>query len=323
MPEITRISPEILRDRHRLSPQQINFLYQKEVITETHEQKAQIIGKLSEFLRITDALKSHGIEFLPLKGPLLSFRLYGDGTIRDIGDIDILTDVLDIPKAISVLESNGYLPYEIPWSDSASGQRILTDLRSHVAFYNPEKGTVTELHWRLMKNYQWNFLSPVSLVNQNKESITFMDRRYNVLGKEVELLYLLIHGGFHHWSLLKWLLDVRDYLRVHEIDWSRFTGLSNAIKADRLINLCNQLLKEYFPGSPLIPISEGTQPYLFKLSKESIEGLTGNESVSMRTSLRHLCFALCTYPGLGYKSRFLWTKVKSSLYFGRIGKHLG
>ncbi len=159
MPPITGIPPEILRYRHRLSPQQINALFGRKVIEESFEEKAKALGKVGEFLRITDAIASAGIGFVPLKGPLLSFRIYGDATFRTYSDLDILTDASNLTRIEGILKGEGYITYGRPWPQSLKKQSQMLSYGHHISFVHPEKQTAFEIHWKLATASWLNFRS--------------------------------------------------------------------------------------------------------------------------------------------------------------------
>ena len=109
----TLLSPELLYTRHRLSYPQIDSLlgtnhkelYQKDII-----ENFKIIR---EFIVVTDEFRKNGIRFIPLKGPPLSHRIYGDATFRRYHDLDILIDSMDIkttnPLLLFLYRPFGYL----------------------------------------------------------------------------------------------------------------------------------------------------------------------------------------------------------------------
>ena len=57
--------------------------------------------------RLLAALSEAGIVAMPLKGPFLSERLYGDAALRSSTDIDLLVPVADLDRALLALEGAG------------------------------------------------------------------------------------------------------------------------------------------------------------------------------------------------------------------------
>ncbi len=320
MPPITGIPPEILRDRHRLSSQQVNALFGRKVIEESLEEKAKALGKVAEFLKVTDALKEAGVSFVPLKGPLLSFRLNGDATYRYFRDLDILVDASAVTEAKEIIDSFGYQDCGPAWpSDRKMQHRTLT-YSHHLALINPVNGQIIELHWRLM-NTQWlNFRQTDNLIGNNITTADFAGRKFSVLNNELELLYLVIHGGLHRWGRLKWLADVHEYLKSQKINWEIFNEFSDSLKAGRLVALCNTMLAEFFPGGPLIPCSSSASKHMVGASFKTIaeDDYSGPETI--REIMKNLPFGLAVYPGVSFKVRLLCGVVGNSIFHGRMSR---
>jgi hypothetical protein len=311
------IAPEVLRDRHHLSAQQINSLLGNGTLKETYEEKVAQLELVREFITVTDALRDVGISFVPLKGPLLSFRLYGDVTFRHFIDLDILVDSTSVQSVIRIIEKDGYQVFTLKWPEKSEMQRRLLRLRHHISYIHPDKQIIIEIHWRLMSRQGLNFKRSDDLVKQNLSAINFAGRSFVVLNNELELLYLLIHGGFHHWGRLKWLADINQYLESQVIIWEKFNKLTQTLKAGRLMALCNFMLNEYFPAGSLLPYSPEAPPYIIRFSKKRIEGDYSYPD-SIRTILQFLHFSLIVYPGYIYKIRLICNIIGNSIFFGRI-----
>jgi Uncharacterised nucleotidyltransferase len=318
MPPIKDISPVLLKERHRLSPQQINSLFGSGVISETIDEKANAIGKVGEFLRITDALSAASIRFIPLKGPLLSFRLYGDATLRYFSDLDILVDASSLTCITKILEGEGYVPYGRLWPLDYREQRRVLSYAHHISFFHPEKLTAFEIHWRLATRPWLNFSKADTFDAPELTSLSFEGRSFTVLNNEQELLFLVIHGGHHRWSMLKWLVDVNVYLKVHYICWEKFSKLSDALNAGRMVALCNAMLSEYFPGGTLMPCLSPAPEYMVRLSKKAIEDASTSGPETVGEILTIIRFLLHAYPGSGHKFRVLKNTVTNSFFHGRL-----
>ena len=176
MPPVTGIPPEILRSRHRLSSQQVNALFGRKVIEESLEDKIRSLEKIAEFIRITDVLNSEGIGFIPLKGPVLSYRLYGDAMVREYCDLDLMVGLSSVSKAEDLLIGLGYEPvgYQLP--EGRLGQQIVFSHVHHVLFTHKAHDLRIELHWRLFQSPPVRFTKLDSLVAANLSEITFEGR---------------------------------------------------------------------------------------------------------------------------------------------------
>src|SRR5690554_6031113 len=140
-------SREILYHRHRLSHQQINKILGHHQNQLDFEEKISSLNLLAEFLSVADYFKSNDIWFLPLKGPLLSYRIYGDVTCRIYRDFDLLVKPEDAPKAISLLCKLGYYHEPYRWSNDQKKRLKILRRVNQLTLYHPDKYHAIEVHW--------------------------------------------------------------------------------------------------------------------------------------------------------------------------------
>lgn len=92
-------------------------------------------------IRLIAALEEQSIRVLPLKGPFLGERLYGDVGARVSADIDLLVGKDELSRASEVLVGLGYERH--PYASSATACPALHECLVHASL--PE----VELHWRV------------------------------------------------------------------------------------------------------------------------------------------------------------------------------
>jgi len=170
----------------------------------------------AELLRITALLQSHRIEMLAFKGPLLSQKLYGDITLRQFGDLDLLIHKKDLQRVLMLLTDAGYLSdIRIPQERADE----LYDLLTVIGFIHPDTGLRIEIHWELLsKNYaiDWHRQN----LWEAAERIIINHTPVPALAFEHQLLYLCIHGSKHLFERLEWICDIDRYIRATpSIDW--------------------------------------------------------------------------------------------------------
>ncbi len=316
MSGITDISPEILKERHRLSPRQINSLFGREVIQESLEEKKAALETVAEFIRVTDALREEGISFIPLKGPLLSYRLHADATFRFYRDLDILVDVADINITAFILEKLGYGAETAAWPKESRRQKRIIVHTNEFSFFNPAKQLVIELHWRLLKIPVVSFSRLGELVRENTMILNFTGRSFSVLSNEMELLYLAVHGGTHWWNRLKWHTDIDAFLKTRTIDWKRFAGLTSELKAGRMVALCNEMLAEYIPGGSIIPDVEPACPFMVKFSHKMIRSQKELTADFYSRIAYSIYYTLISFPGIKYKVKVIRDYLFVLEYYG-------
>lgn len=143
--------------------------------------------RLLELLRAAEGL-------VPLRGPLLSARLYGDATLRPGQDLDVLALGADgYRRAAAFLRGRGFVTAE---KEAVSGGY-------HEVYTDPGSGVRVELHRRLM--------NPDLLPDGYK--MTFAPRPFEGLTYAApdavdELVLACLHAWKHGWSRLLDLLDI-------------------------------------------------------------------------------------------------------------------
>lgn len=322
MPGIASIPPEILRTRHRLSPLQINILFGRNIIEESRDDKAVALERVAGFLELTDALTRAGVGFIPLKGPLLSERLYGDPTARYSHDLDILVREEDIANAYRVLAASGYIPLSPPLPESSGRRKKKLKYNHHISYIHPDREQIVELHWRIMNRPWMGFSNIDGLLQDNLIEHEFAGRRFIVPAVELELLYLVIHGAAHRWGRLKWLADVHRLLEAKAFSETGFSDLTKILKAGRLVALCNEVLMEYFPKVKLLPCSARPSEYMLRSVRRAIASESYHGPATIAEILNNIRYALSAYPGLGYKLKLAGTVIGNSLLSGRLSRVL-
>jgi Uncharacterised nucleotidyltransferase len=291
----------LLYNRHRLSHRQINDFLKESGKDEPINERIQQMELVREFLAISDVFVDSGIEFLSLKGPLLSYQLYNDPTYRCFRDLDFLMDLSYIDKANRFLIERGYQPVDYTWPTDKRRKELLVRHTNQVGLYHPEKNCRIELHWKLLS---YDFINPVTLkqiILSNQNSIQFAGQRFVVFNPEFELLYLIIHGGLHFWHRLKWLVDVHEMLNKYPVNNKKFIELAEVMKAGRLVDLCNVMLQEFYPGQRILPKSGRSPKLLINFSLKQIRQKKEIDHPGGFDIIRTVLAGISAFPGSSYK----------------------
>lgn len=300
---ISSVPRKILSEKHRLSVNQIDELRQESQSGGDWTIKLESFSLIRALMEIAGSFAERGIGFVPLKGPVLSFRLYGDATHRHSRDLDILTAPGKVSDALQLLTALGYRYVTLQWPEKTDLQRILLKHTNQLSLHHPESGVTVELHWRLLNvlPFPENVLDEI--VAAHRESFNLGEQEFTVMSPELELLYLVIHGGLHYWRRLKWLVDVHGILGQWSIDWEEFRRLVDRFHAGRMVALCNQALERYFPGSKTIPLEAEVSDFLVKYSFRKIDEKADLEHDTLRGMLLARYYSLRCFPGWLYKLR--------------------
>jgi len=252
---------------------------------------------------VTSLLHQSGITFICLKGPILSLKIYGDPTYRYIGDFDFLLPFPEVDRAANLLFSQGY---QVP--DDLPSVRHLPHIQKHrnqILLHHPESNMLVELHWRLLQ------IPPVKeelvdrLVQENLKEVVFSGQTFMTLCDELDLLFLIIHGGQHNWFRLKWLEDVRQITRLDKYDPVKFTELVNTCQAQRMVALCRALLQHFYPGEPLLPAFGLPSRFGLRFARSRINAPTERQYDNLQDLIRYAFSLFTNFPGIGYKLRVI------------------
>lgn len=177
-----------------------------QAIDALHRQELQRSIRLStELLRLLTLFEEHGIPAMPIKGPVLAQRVYGNLGLRAFWDLDLLVPQDAVAEAGQLLAQEGFVAEE-RWS----ARRLRRELRGNCEqnFDHPERLVHVELHWRFVPRSIGLDLS-VAEVWQRAEEIVFLGRPMPVPALQDELLTLTVHHGAKHgWERLRMITDV-------------------------------------------------------------------------------------------------------------------
>ena len=113
-----------------------------------HTNACQNLVLTTELLRLLTLFESHGIAAIPYKGPALAVTLYGDLSLRQFDDLDILIGQQDALEAAALLRAQNYRPlFSLP------PRKRAIFLRREMAFVHPNGRNIVELHWGITERH--------------------------------------------------------------------------------------------------------------------------------------------------------------------------
>jgi putative nucleotidyltransferase-like protein len=188
----------------------------------------------AELIKIMELFRSAGIQAIPYKGPLLAVEAYGDVTLREFEDLDIVLRQRDVVKASEILLDLGYRA-KFPWilaPGSAS-----TVVPGEYNFRDETRRMMVELHTELtLRHFPVRpdlddlvlRLAPVLL--SGHELATF--------GAEDMLPMLCIHGSKDFWERISWIADIAEFVHSHpRLDWDQTLRRAESLRAGRMLRV--------------------------------------------------------------------------------------
>lgn len=171
---------------------------------------------------------------LVFKGPTLAEDAYGDITLRECGDLDLLVHRDEFPQVEAMLRAQGFRSW---WDDSKS-------TRQSFACEFERSDAALDVHWHLTPgwlNYRVDFDSLWS----HGVPTTEAGDRFRKLAPEDSLSVLSIHGTKHWWERLRWICDVAELVNRGLIrDWNRVETSARSANALRTVRLGLRLARD-------------------------------------------------------------------------------
>jgi Uncharacterised nucleotidyltransferase len=203
----------------------------------------------AELLKVLNGLKEHGIPAVPFKGPVLASWIYGDLSLRESGDLDIIIAKRNLRDALAFIESQGYRRRSGKFREVVEDPSEKAINRYHVMEHK-DSGVIIDLQTSLegphfsfaLDDYRlWNGVVSRELGQQTVLSFSAED----------SLILLCVHGTKDMWSKLKWICDIAELLdREKGLNWDRVLDQARRLRARRKLFL-GCLLASHLLGAHL------------------------------------------------------------------------
>jgi len=177
----------------------------------------KVVSITNEIVRIINQMGENEIQPLILKGSPLSVKINEDSVFRPTNDIDILVDPLEFARAEKVLEQMGYKRYSPDFSLTPWQQKAYFKRHHHFEYFHLKRAISVELHWRIRS---FNIKRFPTSSNLSTQKINIAGCLVPVMDDEYWLLFLMVHGYKHMWSRLRWLYDIKEFMKIN-VDWDK------------------------------------------------------------------------------------------------------
>ncbi len=231
---------------------------------------------------------------------MLSLQLYNDFAMRSARDIDLLIRWKDIDRASEILKANGYNLFPAKKKSSSLNKRLYRHTLYDFMFVNQEIHITMELHWSLaFHNYfkKSNDLGLEAMIDY----IIYNNHPIPILNKQMQLLFLAVHGSKHKWSLLYWLKDFSDYL-IQYSNPDEAMELSRRFKVEHSM-LQGMYLSQMFslyPGTlKNYPESDYVKKYLIPPALKEMELQPSRSAIY---DIKNVFYFMKLRPGILYKT---------------------
>jgi hypothetical protein len=202
-------------------------------------------------------LAARDISAMALKGVCLADRLYGQISLRPVGDIDLCAERHSVAATDGALVQLGFRRLRGKsrlWNVNAL-------LNADLSYLAPS-GVKLELHWELTHQPSYRFgLAPRAMF-QNASAEWVNGKRLLVLSPADELRFLCVHCAADHRAArfgirMIWLVDIATFVSALPVDWD-WTAFAHETARLRLatpvlvaLEACQEYLEMGAPGEAL------------------------------------------------------------------------
>lgn len=201
-----------------------------------------------ELGKVCEAFDMQGVPVIPIKGATLAVSAYGDVTLRDFSDMDLLIPERAMGEARAILLAQGYEQKDPATESDHEEGPYHVFIKKRTLFRVDLQWVMAHQHFmfHLDRPEFWAQRRPVILGNTVVQG----------LAPEDLLIVLCVHGSKHAWEQLKWVCDVAELLRSHpDLDWERIFSNASAWGCRRLICIGLSLAHHVLDA----PLSEGVR----------------------------------------------------------------
>ena len=197
-------------------------------------QTLQCLAQSVTLVKVLDVLHNNGIMAIPFKGPIFTKKYYGNETLRNYCDLDILIAPHVIYAAVSALQEIGCIP-SFPLNKPQL--EMLTKTDNEYPLYLPKQRICIDLQWELTGGYTGCLLTLDNLA-ENLKTVQFMGKSVSVFGEEDLLVYLCIHGNQHIWAQLDQVCCIAELIKKNDdIDWTLVWNRAIELKVIRIVSV--------------------------------------------------------------------------------------
>ena len=196
-----------------------------------------------ELLEILLLLEKSDVDALAFKGPVLSQQLYGDLSLREFLDLDILVPPSDAWTVIASLSAKGFEPhFTLTRRQFARFQGSRFDM----GLYHASKRVLVEVHWALVSP-GYTFSPSVQMVWESIQSVLIAGRSIKTFSAEMQLLCSCLNQAKHNWWRLGWLMDLAALIHQSPaMDWQQIQMRAGSFGTARMIRVSLQLVQRLF-----------------------------------------------------------------------------
>ncbi len=202
---------------------------------------ARNMGRVEELKRLAALCDGQALPVMFVRGPVLASTLYGDLSLRQFTDLDLLVHACDVSRLSEILVAEGYEPH---FRLNGMQEKALIRYRTERCFIRSQDRSVVDVHWRLLPGF-YSFEKDESALWSRSVTASLEGVLVRTLGQEDMFLFLCAHGAKHGWDQLSLLCDLAEMIRVAgELDWEGVLARAEGAGKRRMVVVALALVRE-------------------------------------------------------------------------------
>src|SRR6201997_4087078 len=188
----------------------------------------------AELHKILELFRTAGIVAIPYKGPVLAEQAYGNLTLRDFDDLDIILPQRDLMKAHEVMLGLGYRA-RFPWILSKDSKTALVP--GEYNYRDEKRRAIVELHTELTLRH-FPVKPDLDRFAQRLVKVVVAGQEVSTFAAEDLLPVLCVHGSKDFWARISWIADVAELIRRQaDLNWDEVFRTAESLRAERMLHL--------------------------------------------------------------------------------------
>lgn len=256
----------------------------------------------NELARILESFQARGISAIPYKGPVLAAQAYGDTSLRQFDDVDVIVPQNDLAaahEAILALEYRARFPWKRDSGTAASR------IPGEYTYRGPGQALV-ELHTEFTMRH-FPVRPDFADFARRLVRVSIDGRTVETFRPEDALPIQCVHGAKDFWERLIWLVDLAALIENSpRMDWDTVLETADSLGARRMLLLGLSLAHDLLEAPLRKPIAERVEadPAVAGLTTVVRRKLTVEKQTWSAASRLRFRFALV--EGRGEAARYVW-----------------
>jgi hypothetical protein len=241
------VGPLVDRHLRPVAPDAVPQVETERLKTASRANTVRSLFLTAELHKVLDLFQSKAIVAIPYKGPVLAEQAYGDLTLRDFDDLDIVLRQRDVPKAHEVMRGLGYAA-RFPWILTSGAVASLVP--GEYNYRSDERRAMVELHTELTLRH-FPVVPDLDEFARRMVTVTVGGRGIMTFAPEDLLPLLCIHGSKDFWERISWIADISELVQKDRaFDWDKSLKTAESLGAGRMLHLGLALAWDVL-GAPL------------------------------------------------------------------------